>query len=103
MLSPMRPLRCLRRVLPDRLGFFADFVIDGVRPTVTFIAPAAPAGPTRSAVTFAVVFSEPVLNVTSDDFAVTTTRTAMGTISSVIPLPNNVFYVGSQTSSAKAA
>ena len=28
------------------LGFFADFVIDGVRPTVTFIAPAAPAGPT---------------------------------------------------------
>ena len=76
------------------LGFFADFVIDGVRPTVTFIAPAAPADPTRSAVTFAVVFSEPVLNVTSDDFAVTTTRTAMGTISSVIPLPNTCSMSG---------
>ncbi|ESW60247.1 MAG: hypothetical protein Q27BPR15_13050 [Rhodobacter sp. CACIA14H1] len=67
----------------NSLGANKNIVIDGVRPAVTSIAPAGSTFGGASSVTFSVTFSETVTGVTPDDFALTVTGTAAGTIVSV--------------------
>ena len=67
----------------NSLGANRNIVIDGVRPAVTSIAPAGSTFGGASSVTFTVTFSETVTGVTPDDFALTVTGTAAGTIVSV--------------------
>ena len=57
--------------------------IDGVAPSVISIAPAGSPASTDTSMAFTVQFSEPVVNVSVDDFAPGTTGTATGTVASV--------------------
>ncbi len=64
-------------------GAGLSVTIDTVSPTVTSSIPSTP-GPTNlPSVTFTVVFGEAVSNVTVDDFQLTTTGTATGSVASV--------------------
>ena len=58
-------------------------VIDDVRPMVVSIAPTGSPAATDSSVAFTAVFSEPVSNVSPDDFTVVSTGSAAGVISAV--------------------
>ena len=57
--------------------------IDGVAPSVISIAPAGSPASTDTSMAFTVQFSEPVVNVSTDDFALGTTGSATGTVASV--------------------
>ncbi|MBU0745884.1 MAG: fibronectin type III domain-containing protein, partial [Gammaproteobacteria bacterium] len=65
------------------LGSNKALVVDGVVPSVTSTAPAGGAVSTDTTVDFTVNFSEPVVNISVDDFALGSTGSAAGTISSV--------------------
>ncbi len=67
----------------NSLGANKALVIDGAAPVVSAIAPAGGAVSTDTSVSFTVTFSEPVSGVSTDDFALGTTGTAAGTITSV--------------------
>lgn len=58
--------------------------IDGVAPSVISIAPAGSPASTDTSVAFTVQFSEPVVNVSVDDFALDTTGTATRTVTSLM-------------------
>ncbi|MGG2101888.1 autotransporter domain-containing protein [Stenotrophomonas sp. NRRL B-14846] len=62
---------------------FTLIVIDDVAPTVSSIAPSGSPAATATSVNFAVVFSEPVSNVSTDDFIVVGIGATSGTISAV--------------------
>ncbi|MFN7977449.1 MAG: fibronectin type III domain-containing protein [Vicinamibacterales bacterium] len=67
----------------NSLGANKNLVIDGVRPSVTSTAPVGGAVSTDVSVDFTVTFSESVANISTDDFALSTTGSASGTIASV--------------------
>jgi len=67
----------------NSLGANKALVIDGAAPVVSAIAPAGGAASTDTSVSFSVTFSEPVSGVSTDDFALASTGTAAGTITSV--------------------
>ncbi|HDS1580679.1 TPA: autotransporter domain-containing protein [Stenotrophomonas maltophilia] len=62
---------------------FTLIVIDDVAPTVISIAPSGSPAATATSVNFAVVFSEPVSNVSTDDFTLVGIGATSGTISAV--------------------
>jgi len=57
--------------------------VDTAAPAVSSIAVVGSPGPTAASVQFLVTFSEPVNNVSTDDFELTPTGTGTGTVSSV--------------------
>ncbi|MCH6484915.1 fibronectin type III domain-containing protein [Pseudoxanthomonas sp. LH2527] len=65
------------------LGANKALVVDGAPPAVTGITVSGSPAGTATSVTFTVAFNESVANVSTDDFALATTGTATGTISSV--------------------
>lgn len=67
----------------NSLGNNKALVIDGVVPSVVSTAPAGGAVSTDLSVAFTVTFNESVSNISTDDFALGTTGSAMGTIASV--------------------
>lgn len=70
--------------VPSNASFVQIDAVDQTAPTVMTVA-SDPAGTTtQRTVTFAVVFSEAVTHVSSDDFQLTTTGSAAGIISDVI-------------------
>ena len=68
---------------PNSLGGNKSLVIDGVMPAVTSTAPSGGALSTDTSVDFTVNFSESVVNLSTDDFALGVTGNATGTIASV--------------------
>lgn len=67
----------------NNVGSTVGILVDGVRPVVNSTTPDAGAQPTDASVVFAVAFSKAVSNVSTDDFSLSTTGTAAGTIASV--------------------
>ncbi|WP_239000475.1 putative Ig domain-containing protein [Shewanella sp. LZH-2] len=67
----------------NSLGANKALVVDGVTPSVTSTAPSGGAVSTDTSVDFTVNFSEPVSNISTDDFALGTTGGATGTVASV--------------------
>ncbi|RDL47540.1 hypothetical protein BLJAPNOD_05636 [Ensifer sp. M14] len=67
----------------NSVGSTAGVLVDGVRPVVNSTTPVVGAQPTDTSVVFAVAFSKAVSNVSTDDFSLSTTGTASGTIASV--------------------
>ncbi len=67
----------------NSVGSTAGVLVDGVRPVVNSTTPVVGAQPTDTSVVFAVAFSKAVSNVSTDDFSLSTTGTAAGTIASV--------------------
>ena len=68
---------------PGSLSANHAIQIDGVAPSVISIAPAGSPASTDTSMAFTVQFSEPVVNVSTDDFALGRTGTATGTVASV--------------------
>ncbi len=66
------------------LGTNSDIVVDGIVPIVESISLGAISPTAATNVTFAVAFSEPVLNVDIADFALVVSGTATGVVQSVI-------------------
>lgn len=67
----------------NSLGNNKAIVIDGIAPAVNSTAPVGGAVSTDTSVDFTVSFNKSVNNISTDDFALGTTGTAAGTISSV--------------------
>ncbi|MEN5207811.1 fibronectin type III domain-containing protein [Stenotrophomonas terrae] len=65
------------------LGANKNLVIDGVAPSVTGITISGSPASTDSSIAFTVAFSEPVSGVSMDDFTLTATGTASGSIAVV--------------------
>ncbi|WP_441816974.1 autotransporter domain-containing protein [Lysobacter sp. TAF61] len=61
----------------------SNATVDNVRPTASSIAVSGTPAATATSMAFAVTFSEPVSNISSDDFTLVGTGTASGTIDSV--------------------
>lgn len=67
----------------NSLGANKALIVDGVMPTVTSTAPTGGAVSTDISVDFSVNFNESVSNISSDDFSLSSTGSAAGTIASV--------------------
>ncbi|OOG65727.1 hypothetical protein B0E45_26690 [Sinorhizobium sp. A49] len=78
----------------NSVGSTADVLVDGVRPVVNSTTPVVGAQPTDTSVVFAVAFSKAVSNVSTDDFSLSTTGTASGTIASVSGTSSSSVNVG---------
>ena len=68
---------------PGSLSANHAIEIDGVAPSVISIAPAGSPASTDTSMAFTVQFSEPVVNVSTDDFTLSGEGTATGTVASV--------------------
>jgi len=77
----------------NSLGANKALIVDGVIPTVTSIAPTGGAVSTDISVDFSVNFNESVSNISSDDFSLSTTGTAAGTIANVSASSGSVVTV----------
>ncbi len=78
------------------VGSTAGVLVDTIAPTVTSSAVSGSPAPDAVAIDFLVTFSKPVNGVDSSDFVLTTTGSAMGTISGVAT-SDNVTYTVSVT------
>lgn len=78
----------------NSLGANKNLVIDGVAPSVSGIAVSGSPASTDTSMAFTVTFSEPVVNVSTDDFTLVGTGSATGTIASVSASSGSSIDVG---------